>query len=120
MFLLINFGIYLTIYHLVGSVPLYLVGCGIIRSLLNAVIMIQLRQGGNRLGLSDQDYRYWLIGNMVAVVINTYFIFLLPVSIQLRFTLAAMYLALQFLLLKYQIEGLRITEKSPIIIHDEE
>lgn len=79
--------------------------------------MIQLRQSGNRLGLSDEDYRYRLIGNMVAVVINTYFIFLLPVSVQLRFTLAAMYIALQFLLLKYQIEGLRIAEQTAVSMH---
>ncbi len=102
-FLLINFGIYLTIYHMFGNVPIYLVGCGVVRSLANAVVMIHLRWSALRLLLSDKDYQYWLFGNMVAILANSYFMFLLPMSLQLRFTLVMIYLALQALLLKYQV-----------------
>jgi hypothetical protein len=105
-FLLINFGIYLTIYHIFGNVPIYLVGCGVIWSLANAVVMIHLRWSSLRTLLTDKDYQYWLFGNMLAIIANSYFMFLLPMSLQLRFTLVMIYLALQALFLKYQINPL--------------
>lgn len=102
-FLLINFGIYLTIYHLFGNVPVYLVGCGVVRSLCNAGIMIYLRTSSLNSLLTEKDYQYWLFGNMIAIIANSYFMFLLPMSLQLRFTLVMIYLALQALFLKYQL-----------------
>lgn len=102
-FLLINFGIYLTIYHIFGNVPLYLVWCGVARSLCNAVVMIHTRNSLFSELLTEKDYQYWLFGNMMAILANSYFIFLLPMSLQLRFTVVMIYLALQGLLLKYQL-----------------
>ncbi len=104
-FFLINFGIYLTIYHIFGNVPIYLVGCGIVWSLCNAWLMIHLRSSSLQTLLTEKDYQYRLFGNLCAIVANSYFIFLLPMSLQLRFTLVMIYLALQIILLKYQLSS---------------
>lgn len=106
-FFLITFGIYLTIYHLFGNVPLYLVGCGVVRSLANALMMIHLRGSSLSTMLTEKDYQYWLLGNMIACIANSYFMVLLPISGQLRFTLVMIYLALQALLLHYQLKKMR-------------
>jgi hypothetical protein len=108
-FFLINFGIYLTIYHLFGNVPVYLVGCGVLWSLFNAGAMIHFRSSPIGALLTQKDYQYWLFGNMVAIAANSYFMFLLPMSLQLRFTLVMIYLALQALLLKYQLAPMKKT-----------
>jgi len=105
-FFLVNFGIYLTIYHIFGNVPVYLVGCGIVWSISNAGIMIHLRSSSLRWLLTEKDYQYWLFGNMSAIIANSYFMLLLPMSLQLRVTLIMIYLALQAILLKYQIAPL--------------
>lgn len=102
-FLLINFGIYLTIYHIFGNEPVYLVGCGVIRSLMNGFLMIHHRYGKGLFPLTEEDYTYWLFGNMIAILANSYFMFLLPMSAQLRFTLVIIYLSLQGLMLRYQV-----------------
>lgn len=109
-FFLVNFGIYLTIYHIFGNVPVYLVGCGVMRSLCNALLMIHLRNSSLHTLLTYKDFQYWLFGNMVAIIANSYFMFLLPMSLQLRFTLVMIYLAIQALLLKYQLAPIT---KSP-------
>jgi hypothetical protein len=103
-FLIINFGVYLTMYHLFGNAPLALVICGIIWSLCNAIIMIVIRQQKSASFLTEKDYQYWLFGNMAAICANSYFIVLLPLSAQLRFTLIMIYLSLQALLLNYQLK----------------
>ncbi len=103
-FLIINFGVYLTMYHLFGNAPLALVICGIIWSVCNAVMMIFVRQQKSDLRLTEKDYQYWLFGNMAAICANSYFIILLPLSAQLRFTLIMIYLSLQALLLNYQLK----------------
>lgn len=102
-FFIINFGVYLTMYHLFGNNPLALVVCGIIWSIGNAIVMIIVRQQGST-RLSNKDYQYWLFGNIAAICANSYFIILLPLSPQLRFTLIMIYLALQALLLNYQLK----------------
>lgn len=102
-FFIINFGVYLTMYHLFGNNPLALVICGIIWSVCNAIMMIAVRQQQS-LWLTDKDYQYWLFGNIAAICANSYFIILLPLSAQLRFTLIMIYLSLQALLLNYQLK----------------
>ena len=90
-------------YHLFGNNPLALVICGIIWSVCNAIMMIAVRQQQS-LWLTDKDYQYWLFGNIAAICANSYFIILLPLSAQLRFTLIMIYLSLQALLLNYQLK----------------
>lgn len=107
LFSLINFAIYLTIYRIFWWIPLYLVWCGVVRSVLQAVMMINARNYPWLFSLTEQDYWYRLTGNMLAIIANSYFIFLLPVSLQLRFTIVMLYFAIQALLLRYQLSTVK-------------
>lgn len=102
-FLLINFGIYLSIVNIFGTDPVYLVGIWTIWSIVNSMVMFHTWWLEKRGILEPRDYTYWIGANLLVTASNLYFMFLLPLSLQLRFFLALMYFGVQLFLTLYNI-----------------
>lgn len=102
-FLLINFGIYLTIVNIFGTDPVYLVWIWTIWSVVNSMVMFHTWWLEKRGILEPRDYTYWIGANLLVTAVNLYVMFLLPLSLQLRFFLALMYFWVQLFLTLYNI-----------------
>lgn len=61
--------------------------------------------------LSSSDYRYWIMSNVVMLVINVIIIAMLPISGQILFSLIFLYLWLQIFLMIYNISHISKQEK---------
>lgn len=112
-FILINFGIYLSIINVFGIDPMYLVGIWTVWSLLNSVVMFQTKRLARRHILQENDYLYRIGSNMLATLCNIYFVFLLSLSLQSRFFLVLVYFGLQMFLTLYNLRytGKKVSEK---------
>lgn len=98
-FLLINFGIYFTVSNVFGADILYLMTLGMIWSMLNSLAIFHARFFAEK-GIFDYtDFLYWIGANVLSSLVNLYLLFFLPVSLQMRFSLAALYFGIQFFLL---------------------
>lgn len=106
-FILINFGIYLTIINLFGSDVVYIVGLGMIWSLINSLAMFHTWWLLRRSLLQPQDYFYWIGANTLAVICNLYFLYFLPLSAQFRFFLALIYFGTWLFLTLYNLKFMR-------------
>ncbi len=106
-FILINFGIYLTIINLFGNDVIYIVGLGMIWSLFNSLAMFQTWRLQRTNILQHNDYLYRIGANALAVVCNLYFVFFLPLSGQFRFFLWLIYFGVRMFLTLYNLKGMR-------------
>lgn len=98
-FLLINFGIYFTAGNIFGADVLYLMSIGMIWSMFNSLAIFHAKYFSEK-GIFDYtDFMYWIGANVLSSLINLYLLFFLPVSLQMRFSLAALYFGIQFFLL---------------------
>lgn len=102
-FILINFGIYLSIVNIFGVDPVYLVWIGMVWSILNSLVMFQTKRLSRRAVFQENDYLYRIWANMLATLCNIYFMFLLPLSLQLRFFFVLIYLGIQMFLTLYNL-----------------
>jgi hypothetical protein len=108
-FLLINFGIYFTAGNIFGADILYLMSIGMIWSMFNSLAIFHAKYFSER-GIFDYtDFMYWIGANVLSSLINLYLLFFLPVSLQMRFSLAALYFGIQFFLL---LSNVRHVQKS--------
>ncbi len=102
-FLLITFGMYATSMHVFGGEVIYLLLFGIAWTILNSAAMFHTRFMGLHNLLQVQDYWYWIGSILLASLCNLYFVFLLPISGQLAFSLSCLYLGVQGVLSWYTI-----------------
>jgi len=102
-FLLITFGMYATSMHVFGGEVIYLLLFGIAWTILNSAAMFHTRFMGLHNLLQVQDYWYWIGSILLASLCNLYFVFLLPISGQLAFSLSCLYLGVQGVLSRYTI-----------------
>jgi hypothetical protein len=102
-FLLINFGIYFSIVNIFGNDVVYLMTFGMLWSILNSLAIFHAKTFALRGILEYEDYFYWIGANLFATLVNLYFVFFLPVSAQLRFSIGAIYFGMQFFLLLYNM-----------------
>ncbi len=102
-FILINFGIYLSIINIFGADPVYLVGAGTVWSIVNSVLMFHTGWLERKGILQSRDYTYRIGSNLLVTACNIYFVFLLPLSLQLRFFLALVYFGIQLFLTLYNV-----------------
>lgn len=105
-FILLNFGIYLSIIARFGNDVVYIVGLGIIWTIVNSLAVFQLRFLDPRGVLTSEDVMYWIIGTGLATLCNIYFMFLLPVSYQLIFSMVFLYVGIQVFLMRYNVASL--------------
>ncbi len=98
-FLLINFGIYFTAGNIFGADLLYLMTVGMIWSMLNSLAIFHANYFSEK-GIFDYtDFLYRIGANVLSSLVNLYLLFFLPLSLQMRFSLAALYFGIQFFLL---------------------
>lgn len=102
-FLLITFGMYATSMHVFDGEVIYLFLFGIGRTIINSAAMFHTRFMGLHTLLQAQDYWYRIGATMLASLCNLYFVFLLPISGQLAFSLSCLYLGVQGVLTWYTI-----------------
>lgn len=102
-FLLITFGMYATSMHVFGGEVIYLLLFGIAWTILNSAAMFHTRFIGLHTLLQAQDYWYRIGAILLASLCNLYFVFLLPISGQLAFSLSCLYLGVQGVLSWYTI-----------------
>ena len=113
-FILINFGVYLSIANIWGAQPLYFVSIGSIRSIVNNLLMTQTKWILKSSFLQEYDYLYRIWANALITFLNVYFMFLLPVSLQMRFFIALMYFGLQMFLILYNLWNFSSYQKAYI------
>jgi hypothetical protein len=102
-FILINFGIYLTIINLFGTEIVYLMSLGMLWSILNSLIMFHTGRLAKKGILEPADYLYRIGANSLVTLCNIYFVFFLPLSLQFRFSIGAIYFGIQFFLTLYNL-----------------
>lgn len=100
-FVMLNFGVYVTLVNIFGNNMEQIVSFGIIWSLISSTMMLSSEWIQKSLELSKDDYMTWIIANIFASLCNLYFIIMLPFTPQLRFSIAFFYLWLQLFLILY-------------------
>lgn len=108
-FVLINFGIYLSIIKGFGNQLFLLVVFGVGWSILNSLLIFLSNRFRFHDLLARQDYLIWIATNAFATVINIYFILRLPLSGQFRFSLVVLYLGIQAVLVLYTLRYVQRT-----------
>ncbi|USN54747.1 MAG: hypothetical protein H6765_09775 [Candidatus Peribacteria bacterium] len=111
-FILINFGIYFSIVNVFGNDVVYLMSFGMLRSILNSLAIFHAKYFSQQGILEYKDYFYWIGTNLLATLVNIYFVFFLPVSAQLRFSIGAIYFGMQFFLLLYNLRFVQTNIKT--------
>jgi hypothetical protein len=102
-FFLITFGVYLTVMHIFGQSEIYLLLFGVIRSVVNSMIIFHTNHLWLDRYFDTTDYRYRIGSTLLATLFNMYFLTRLPLWWQVIFSLLCLYLWVQWVLTRYNI-----------------
>jgi drug/metabolite transporter (DMT)-like permease len=103
-FVMLNFGVYITLVNVFGNNIQQIVSFGIVWSLISSAIMVSSEGMQKSLNLTRDDYITRAAANVFASLCNVYFIIMLPFSAQLRFSIAFFYLGLQLFLILFGVK----------------
>ncbi len=117
-FILLNFGIYISIIHAFWNNIFGIVVLGVLWSILNSLLMFLGKKLNLHALLSRQDYYYWIWTTMLSTLVNMYFILRLPLSWQFRFSVMFIYLWLQCVLLLYALRHI-LQKRLPMTIEQQ-
>ncbi len=117
-FLLINFGIYLSIINIYGDNIVWTVILGVWWSIVNSLAIFGTKRLDIDSLLMEKDYMYWLCSTAIATVFNLYFIMRLPLSGQFRYSFLFLYLWIQVVLFLYTYRFIKEESSSRRSIHE--
>lgn len=109
-FVLLNFGIYLTIVRAFWRDPSYIVTLGTLWSIVNGIIMLHTWWLAKKWILQWRDYFYWMWSNVLVTLCNIYFMFLLPFALELKFFIVLIYIGIQTFLTFSNLRYARLAE----------
>lgn len=119
-FLLINFGIYLSIINIYGESIVRTVILGVGWSLVNSLAIFWTKKLDIDSLLEEKDYMFWLSSTAIASLFNVYFILRLPLSVQFRYSFLFLYVWIQIVLFLYTYKFIKEEKnKKPRISDDE-
>lgn len=102
-FIVINVALYLSIIALFGNNVVYIVWSWIIWTIVNSLLIFHHKTFDRRWVLTDDDVFYWIWGTTITTLCNLYFMMLLPLSLQLVFSIILLYLGIQVFLIRYNL-----------------
>lgn len=106
-FVVINLALYLTIIAVFGNNIIYIVGLGIIWTVVNALLVMQHRVLDVYNYLTKKDYFYRIIWIGAISLCNIYFMIRLPLSLQLVFSLICFYIGIQAFMIRYALRAIK-------------
>ncbi len=105
-FVIINVALYLSIIALFGNNVVYIVWIWIIWTIVNSLLIFHRGFFDQKNILNDDDILYRIGGTVVTTCCNLYFMMLLPLSLQLVFSLICLYIWIQVFLIRYNLASI--------------